>query len=160
MGWWPARCSTVSANSLTLRSELEIVMPNQTVRALKEAVKDLNFSSESDYPLHVVWLPTRGVNVEPSPAGLIDAGEIAGISADQVDCSRSLDDMFAAVAYSGDGDEEQGEAQVTQFWKIINGMKSVHVFAYRSKQPSQFVIYVVGCVDAGWAGFKTVSVET
>lgn len=126
------------------------------VQALTEASKGLLFQSETDAPFEAFEWPDAG-DGKPDKARVV---ELAGLPDKTPVMVRSVDAFFAATKKEAWHDDEE-KAQVEKFKGLVkaikDNLKDVKVF---EAGKVQVAVWIVGRAEKGWAGLKTVKVET
>ncbi|OWK46726.1 nuclease A inhibitor family protein [Fimbriiglobus ruber] len=125
--------------------------------ALHHAADGLTYQSEADSPWAVFHWPTAAG--KPTPAGVRTQGGHKGTIVTE---QQTLNDFFAPLVQLQDwyGDEEKAIAQ--RYQALLDTVQkfltdSIIVRVGRRK----VAVYVVGATrEGGWAGLKTMAVET
>jgi hypothetical protein len=133
-------------------------MPSsETAAALQQAAAGLTYPSETDAPWATfAWPAAKGA---PTAAEVLKQGRRKkGVPVEE----QSVDDLFAPLVQEQDwyGPEEKAEAAKNRTLRdavkqLLAGPKVFRVGARR------VIVYVVGQArEGGWAGLKSISVET
>jgi hypothetical protein len=130
---------------------------SKTATALQQAADGLTYESETDAPWKAFHWPTA--EGEPTGEGVRQRGRHG---ADAPVKEQSVDEFFAPLVEEKDwyGDEEKAiaakyRALLDAVKKYLKGPKVVRV------GERKIAVYVVGVAsEGGWAGLKTISVET
>ncbi len=132
-------------------------MPSQTLAALQQAATGLTYPSETDAP----WTAFAW----PDASGIPTGEEIRGRGKSKPNAliaEQTLDALFAPLVQLQDwfGDAEKVEAAKNQ--ALLDSVKRLltNPKVYRIGE-RKVAIYVVGpAPEGGWAGLKTMAVET
>jgi hypothetical protein len=128
----------------------------QLIDELKEATRDLLFTSESDYPFQIVrWKSDK----EPTPESLLaltKQNESVPVK------TESAADFFSAAASEPDWKGEEERAVARRFQKLLSlleeNLKELKVFRVGE---IDIPVYIVGRAPSGnWLGVSTRVVET
>ncbi len=122
---------------------------------LEEATQDLWWSSESDYPVSVVWRSPAEVNVDL-------VRQLAGCDADAPIQVVEVEDFFARAMISQSWHTREDKAQIAQLkkLKVLLTQSLAHLQAYRCGE-IEVSVYIMGVApDGSVAGVKTVLIET
>jgi hypothetical protein len=130
---------------------------NATAAALQQAAEGLTYQSETDAPWKAfAWPDVQG---EPTGAEVRKRGQH---KANAPVREQGVEEFFAPLVQEQDwyGDEERATA--TKYRALLDAVKQ------RLKSPKvvrigerKIVVYVVGVSnEGGWAGLKTIAVET
>jgi histidine triad (HIT) family protein len=127
-----------------------------TVEALKKVSKGLLYRSETDAPFEPIEWP--GEQGKPDKARVL---ELAGLTPATPVKTKSLDAFFRDVTQEQDWMDDGEKAEVQRFRQLLQAIKEnlsdVKVFVVGRAEGDA---YIVGRVDAGWAGLKTKVVQT
>jgi hypothetical protein len=129
---------------------------NEIVPLLKEAVAGLTFISETDAPLEVVFWPGDATELDKKLLA-----ELAQVPMTEKIAVVEIDDFFAEVTAEQDWHNEEEKAEVKRFQQLVELLKTrlQSARAYRVGE-TRITVYVVGKVAGGFAGVKTVVVES
>jgi hypothetical protein len=130
---------------------------SETVKALQQAAEGLTYESETDAPWTAFAWPTA--QGEPTGAAVRQSGKHKASAPVE---EKSVDDFFAPLVGEQDwyGDEERATASkyrtlLDVVKRYLTGAKVVRVGGRKK------AVYVVGKTsEGGWAGLKTIAVET
>jgi hypothetical protein len=127
------------------------------VAALTGATQGLLFQSETDAPFEAFEWPDAG-DGKPGKARVM---ELAGIPDKTPVKVRSVDAYFADATKDEAWHDDDEKAQVERFKGLVKAikdtLKDVKVFEAGKIQVG---VWIVGRAEKGWAGLKTVKVET
>ena len=135
---------------------------NDLKAQLEAVTEDLWWSSESDYPIKVVWQPAE-ISVEiPAEINETTVRRLAGCDEDAQIKVVNVEDFFERVTTPKSWHTPEDKAQVTQF-KALKALlvdSLTHLQAYRCGAV-EITAYVVGTApDGSIAGVTTTLVET
>lgn len=124
---------------------------------LKQAAEGLLFPSETDAPLEPFFWPQE--NNSPLNADMVTS--LAGVAADIPIKSTKLATFFRPATKAEEWHNEEERAQAARFQELVKTLKDtlddVNVFRVGE---TRIDVYVVGKVEGGYAGLKTLVVET
>ncbi len=127
------------------------------IETLKQAADGLLFPSETDAPLEPFFWPHEN-NSKLTPETL---ASLADVAADAPIKSVKLETFFRPATKAEEWHNEEERAQVARFRELVTTLKDtlddVNVFRVGS---TRIDVYVVGKVEGGYAGLKTLIVET
>ncbi len=127
------------------------------IETLKQAADGLLFPSETDAPLVPFFWP-REDSSKLTPETL---ASLAGVAADTPIKSTKLATFFRPATKAEEWHNEEESAQVARFQELVKTLKGtlddVNVFRLGN---TRIDVYVVGKVEGGYAGLKTLVVET
>jgi hypothetical protein len=148
-------CYTAGANLIKSSSDTGNHM-NEIVPLLKEAVANLTFISETDAPLEVVFWPGNATELDERLLA-----ELAQVPVTEKIAVVEIDDFFADVTAEQEWHNAEEKAEVRRFQQLVELLKArlQGARAYRVGD-TRITVYVVGKVPGGFAGVKTVVVES
>jgi Nuclease A inhibitor-like protein len=130
---------------------------SETVKALGQAAEGLTYQSDTDAPWKAfAWPTAKG---DPAGATVRQLGKHKASAAVE---EKALDEFFAPLVGEQDwyGDEEKATAAkyrglLDAVKRYLTGAKVIRVGGRKK------TVYVVGTAkEGGWAGLKTIAVET
>jgi hypothetical protein len=126
---------------------------------LEDTTQDLWWSSESDYPISVIWQPPAEINAEINAD---QVRQLAGCGADAPIQVVALEDFFARAIVPQSWHTPEDKANIAQLKKLkallTESLNQVQVYRCGEIEVS---VYIVGVAPNGSvAGVKTVLIET
>jgi hypothetical protein len=127
------------------------------IEPLKQAAEGLLFASETDAPLEAFFWPHEDKS-KLTPETLIT---LAGVAPDTPIKSVKLETFFRPATKEEEWHNEEEKAQVARFKELVKTLKDTldDVKVFRVGE-TRIDVYVVGKVEGGYAGLKTLVVET
>jgi hypothetical protein len=128
---------------------------NDLKAQLEAATVDLWWSSESDYPVSVVWHPPAEVNAE-------QVRQLAGCEPDAPIWTVDVEDFFVRVLTPQSWHTPADKAQLAQLktLKVLLVQSLTSLQVYRCGE-IEISLYVIGnAPDGSIAGIKTTLIET
>jgi hypothetical protein len=122
---------------------------------LEDATQDLWWSSESDYPVSVVWHPPAEINAA-------QVRQLVGCDGDTLIQVVEVEDFFARALMPQSWHTSEDKAQLAQLKKLkgLLTQSLAHLEVYRCGEV-EISVYVIGIApDGSVAGIKTILVET
>ncbi len=129
-------------------------------KQLEDACEDLWWSSESDYPIQVVWQPQVDAQAEDQD-GSIDQW-LASLHPEDAIETVDFDDFFARSLTPKSWHTPEDQAQINRLTQLHNLLTSElsHLQVYRCGE-IEVAVYVLGYSDDGiLSGVQTTLVET
>jgi hypothetical protein len=127
------------------------------IETLKHATDGLLFPSETDAPLEPFFWP-HDDDSKLTPETL---APLAGVAADTPVKSVKLETFFRPATKEEEWHNDEEKAQVARFQELVRTLKTTldDVKVFRVGE-TRIDVYVVGKVEGGYAGLKTLVVET
>jgi Nuclease A inhibitor-like protein len=128
---------------------------NELKAQIEDAIENLWWSSESDYPVSLVWQP-------PAEISVAQVRQLAGCDEDAPIQIVNVNDFFARAIAPQSWHTSDDEAQLAQLkkLKILLTQSLAHLQVYRCGAV-EISVYVIGnAPDGSIAGVKTILVET
>ena len=127
------------------------------IETLKHATDGLLFPSETDAPLEPFFWP-HDDDSKLTPETL---APMAGVAADTPVKSVKLETFFRPATKEEEWHNDEEKAQVARFQELVRTLKTTldDVKVFRVGE-TRIDVYVVGKVEGGYAGLKTLVVET
>jgi hypothetical protein len=122
---------------------------------LEDTTKNLWWSSESDYPVSVIWHPPAEIDAH-------QVRQLAGCGSDAPIQAVALEDFFARAIVPQSWHTSEEKANIAQLKKLkaLLTESLTHVQVYRCGE-IEVSVYIIGVApDGSVAGVKTILVET